>query len=220
MAHNPETLKALAKDAGAFDFARVAYAFAAQQDFAQLWSNVIPITKPLDKLTLSECARLIGGYKHRIGGGHYSTVFQSFNPRRVMKIGGGDNWPEYVQWAHALGECGRFAPKVYGMRFLENSDYVALCERLDPLPSEYGRDMDATIGRWGSELESIANWMVRLDTVFPGALAFYRKLHAEYGAHNLDIQTPNLMIRGNQLVFNDPVKERYHGRKPGKWRPW
>lgn len=65
-----------------------------------------------------------------IGHGLYSNVFSvPDKPDIVIKVGYLDQWPDYIKWATDHGHTGKFAPKVYSLKF-HDSYYVAIMERL------------------------------------------------------------------------------------------
>ncbi len=47
----------------------------------------------------------------------------------MIKVGGCDEWPTYIKWAIQNGHSGKFAPKVYSLKF-HDEFYVAIVERL------------------------------------------------------------------------------------------
>src|SRR5258707_15634880 len=65
-----------------------------------------------------------------IGHGLYSSVYSIPNTLdKVIKVGSLDEWPSYIQWATKNGHAGKFAPKVYSLKF-HDEFYVAIMERL------------------------------------------------------------------------------------------
>jgi len=76
------------------------------------------------------CAALEKRGYTKLGGGIYSEVYAKGNSDRVIKVGrAGDSWPDYIEWATINGYAGKFAPKVYSLKF-HDLFYVAVMERL------------------------------------------------------------------------------------------
>jgi hypothetical protein len=60
----------------------------------------------------------------KIGSGLYSNVFSVPNKDLVVKVAELDPWPDYILWAAQNGHMGKFAPKVYSLKF-HSGFYVA-----------------------------------------------------------------------------------------------
>lgn len=65
----------------------------------------------------------------RIGGGLHSTVYAKPGSDRCIKVGSGDRWPDFIEWAFKQGYLGNFAPMVYSFK-QHDGFYVAVMERL------------------------------------------------------------------------------------------
>jgi hypothetical protein len=65
----------------------------------------------------------------KIGSGLYSNVFAFPGSDKVIKVADYDRWPEYILWSTKNGHAGKFAPKVYALKF-KSDYYVAIMERL------------------------------------------------------------------------------------------
>jgi hypothetical protein len=65
----------------------------------------------------------------QIGSGLYSNVFAFPGSDKVIKVANYDRWPEYILWSTKNGHAGKYAPKVFSLKFKEDF-YVAVMERL------------------------------------------------------------------------------------------
>jgi hypothetical protein len=136
----------------------------------------------------------------QIGSGLYSKVYSIPNAfDKVIKVGELDEWPSYIQWATNNGHAGKFAPKVYSLKF-HDEFYVAIMERLictmSELKYEHGartaqaRVFNNIFNRGQCEATDIVEYV------------------AELRRNNLsgDLHSGNWMLRQDgQLVITDPV---------------
>jgi hypothetical protein len=149
------------------------------------------------------------GY-YQIGGGLFSQVFAKKNSDYVIKVSYViDKWPDYIEWAINHGYDGKFAPKVYSLKFYDGF-YVAIMERLVCTIEEIERNggrrtyqqwlcraiRDWTGYTYGSSDDNPAANATELED-------FCRKL-CHLGM-NGDLHNGNVMIRKDgQIVIIDP----------------
>lgn len=78
----------------------------------------------------------------QLGRGSTSKVYSvPWDATKVIKFGKRDDgWLAYVDWAKRHGYCGTFAPMVYSWArtgwIEEGEEYIAMCERLAPSPTQ------------------------------------------------------------------------------------
>ena len=71
-----------------------------------------------------------------LGKGMYANVFAIPNTDKVIKVASNDAWPDYIKWATQNDYAGKFAPKVYSLKF-HDGWYVAIMERLVETMKEF-----------------------------------------------------------------------------------
>jgi len=80
----------------------------------------------------------------QIGSGLYSNVFAFRGSDKVIKVADYDRWPEYILWSIKNGHAGKYAPKVFSLKFKEDF-YVAVMERLVCTIGDILRDSDQRV---------------------------------------------------------------------------
>jgi len=154
------------------------------------------------------CAALEKRGYTKLGGGLYSEVYAKGNSDRVIKVGrAGNSWPDYVEWATINGYAGKFAPKVYSLKFHDRF-YVAVMERLvatigqlnaachssnaNPFYEQYQATKYWAGSAFGDPMEGCEDLM-----------AFCVALGSS--GHATDLHDGNMMIRHDgQIVVTDP----------------
>lgn len=139
-----------------------------------------------------------------LGKGLYSRVYAIPNhPDKVIKVADRDGWLEYIRWATERGYAGKFAPKVFSLKF-HNQDgfYVAIMERLVDTVGQMRNS--STI----SDLfHTITDWKWRkkeTDEKHPDLHAFMRELDQKQMIN--DLHDGNAMVRSDgQIVITDPL---------------
>ncbi len=145
-----------------------------------------------------------------IGNGLYANVFSV--PHRsdlAIKVAGCDPWPDYIRWATKAGYAGKFAPKVYSLKF--HSDYyVAIMERLVCTVREIRFTDKGDYRDIRTDQLTLYNQFSgygrgeKDETAAPDFIAYVAQLrhHQFYG----DMHDGNVMVRHDgQLVITDPV---------------
>lgn len=139
----------------------------------------------------------------RLGGGLYSTVLAKPGSDRCIKVGSGDRWPDYVEWAATNGYMGTFAPKVYAFK-QHDSFYVAVMERLVCTVAEAGQRAE-THHFWRQAKAIVRPYFDYDDMLEAGPwLSFLSAIKAAGLAD--DVHDHNWMLRRDgQLVLIDPI---------------
>lgn len=150
--------------------------------------------------------------------GAYSVVFD-YPPDRdiVVKVSAGDkSYMQFVQFCR-LNEGNRWLPHVLEVKQLEVEDrhdvWAVFLERLTPASViQINNTFKTEIAPWISDFTvysdrarlSFPEWknvMRMASDPQTRKLALFLVTHF----NRLDLLTPNFMVRGSQLVFNDPL---------------
>jgi hypothetical protein len=144
-----------------------------------------------------------------IGKGLYSNVFSIPDTDKVVKVADMDRWPEYIHWATKNGYAGKFAPKVYSLKF-KGDYYVAIMERLACTIGETRLNYDE--GHAKSSQYALYQHITsyRLDEPCEATelVEFVLELRKERLVS--DLHDGNAMIRHDgQIVVTDPCAGRF-----------
>jgi len=132
-----------------------------------------------------------------LGSGLYSRVYAIPNTDKVIKVGDLDEWPSYIKWATDNGHAGKFAPKVYALKFHDDY-YVAIMERLVCTINEMRNE-----GRRTDQVKAYHN-LHNADCEALDLIGYVDELRANRLSG--DLHGGNLMLRHDgQLVVTDPV---------------
>lgn len=145
-----------------------------------------------------------------LGKGAFSSVLAKEGSKRVIRVTyGNDNWLDYVIWSMKKGYSGTFAPRVYGYKKVVWKDdvfFIASAERLDRTAYHVGAEEDAALIPdliYKAKYNPLAKTFLELYN--PRLAQFYDDFLQEFSKQGLDLHKGNLMLRGNEIVFNDPV---------------
>jgi len=135
-----------------------------------------------------------------LGKGLFSNVFSIPKTDKVIKVGRMDEWPTYIKWATENGHAGKFAPKVYSLKFYDTF-YVAIMERLVCTVGEI-QDQD---GYYTNSLQvQIYFTMSHEDCEASDFHSFVMELR--HRRMSGDLHEGNVMVRHDgQLVITDPI---------------
>lgn len=165
-----------------------------------------------------------------LGCGAYSTVFSIPGTPTVIKMNhaSGDSWPVYAEYSMGLGDINPMLPRIYEIhKNLDNNMVIAVVERLEPAR------ITKSIGMW-NVIKAIHRDMQRGKVTKRGlrnsALSYMRimfdidakghyspinlakiviwltgKIMEDYSTIDADFHSGNWMMRGKQLVLNDPI---------------
>lgn len=143
----------------------------------------------------------------RIGVGMYSWVVAHPKSNKVIKLGRGDAWIDYIFWAHKTGYGGNFAPRVYSYRQHKNF-YVAIMERLDKRACdlEMYEDLALVHRLFGTGVEYKNKLALTLvDLVIPGLGKFAADFQRAF-PKGRDLHGGNFMLRSDKsFVLIDPL---------------
>jgi len=142
-----------------------------------------------------------------IGKGLYANVFAKPNSDKVVKVARLDSWPTYIKWATAKGYAGKFAPKVYNLKFHDDF-YVATMERLVGTIHDFN-EFDSIHNELYMEITS---WYVDESTSeATDLIEFAIKLKA--AKLTGDWHFGNVMVRKDgQIVITDPSARPFNGK--------
>jgi len=138
-----------------------------------------------------------------LGKGMYANVFAIPNTDKVIKVASNDAWPDYIKWATKNGYAGKFAPKVYSLKF-HDGWYVAIMERLVDTMKNF---------RVSSEQYQLYyDHVARRSSDIPARSSKGKPKDLIEFVHNLrdaglanDLHQGNVMVRKDgQLVITDP----------------
>jgi hypothetical protein len=155
----------------------------------------------MDMYEYEDKVRQLGA--EEIGRGLYSKVFAIPYTDKVLKIGDMDEWPAYIEWAAKNGHMGKFAPKVFSLKF-HNGFYVAIMERLVATM----RDLESNGAKNSTQYrawESVQSRRDPLATDYADYVNTLIKLHLGKD----DLHDGNVMVRKDgSLVVTDPFSGR------------
>ena len=142
---------------------------------------------------------------HLLGHGLYSNVFSVPNkPDIVIKVGEMDIWPDYVKWSIENGHAGKFAPKVYSLKF-HDGYYVAIVERLVCTIQELKFTPNGERQQRPVEQVSVFNTMHFADDCYATDLVDYIRLLRKADLTG-DLHDGNVMVRRDgSMVITDPA---------------
>lgn len=140
-----------------------------------------------------------------IGNGMFANVFAIPNSDdKVIKVASNDGWPDYIKWATEQGYAGKFAPKVYSLKF-KDGFYIAVMEKLATTiryletvsdRTEQSRMFRTYIQRFDPPVKNTKNTPVDL-------IEFMDNLRGARLAN--DLHAANVMVRNDgQIVVTDP----------------
>jgi hypothetical protein len=146
--------------------------------------------------------RLVDRGYSLLGSGCYSAVFEGKNKKQAIKIGStlADPWLIYAEQIQKLDNP--LFPRIYSLHCFEYEDYyVAITERLQVLGEDYGPDSS-----WMNLAREIRDCTSTEPLVRQAGQLLNSLLHTiDYA--RLDLHHGNIMLRGDQLVLNDPLAE-------------
>ncbi len=134
-----------------------------------------------------------------LGKGLYSNVFSIPNTDKVIKVGGMDKWPTYIKWATENGHAGKFAPKVYSLKF-HDEFYVAIMERL---VCTVGELRDAEYHSNNPQVRIFLTMSYESCEAIDFHIYIMELQHRRWSG---DLHEGNVMVRHDgQMVITDPV---------------
>lgn len=157
------------------------------------------------------------GYK-KLGRGSFALVMGKPGADTVIKISynESDPWPVYAETIRKSKLSDNpWLPKVFSIKRFEDefgdSYHVAEMERLRPLKSnrQSSQMVDTIEGMWNSVTNSNKMALAFIDRQFVAAVKLIDKVidkhNDDYNEAWLDLHTGNIMRRGDQYVFTDPM---------------
>ncbi len=148
---------------------------------------------------------------HKVGSGLFAVVLAKPGSDRVIKVAlASDMWPEYVEWATLNAYAGKFAPKVYSLKF-HNGFYVAVMERLVCTLQELEKENNYSQNtQYHILAEAIKYWSgysrYCKPDIMPNCpdLQAFSEAAGESGMFE-DLHGGNIMLRNDgQIVVTDP----------------
>jgi hypothetical protein len=131
------------------------------------------------------------------------SVFSVPNKDLVVKVAELDPWPDYILWAAQNGHMGKFAPKVYSLKF-HSGFYVAVMERLvcTVRQMKYA-DSGEYLDIHPDQVQIYNNLQYPEDCEAKDLAAYVRQLRDIRLSG--DLHDGNVMVRSDgQLVITDP----------------
>lgn len=151
-----------------------------------------------------------------IGSGMYARVFAIPNSDdKVIKVARNDAWPDYIKWATEHGYAGKFAPKVYSLKF-KDGFYIAVMEKLattmDYLETVSTRNEQSRMFRTYIQ-RSIFDPPVKKTKNTPVDLVEFMDNLMDARLAN-DLHASNIMVRNDgQIVVTDPTSRYFSTEK-------
>jgi hypothetical protein len=147
----------------------------------------------------------------KVGGGLFANVFAIPGTDKVIKVARYDNWPTYIKWATQNGHAGKFAPKVYSLKFYDDF-YVAVMERLVATIGQI-KDSAGASSQQVADYRNTVSWNGEDKSKAPAELMAY--LQALRDAHLADdLHDGNVMVRHDgQVVFTDPSSDQLQSNR-------
>lgn len=160
-----------------------------------------------------------------VGQGYYSNVYTKPGLDKVVKVGSGDDWIDFILWGIDNGYAGAFTPMVYSYKYFpEGYFYVAVVERCKAFSEccfnqkhkmdyDMFRNIVSCIRGWGGGIDACPiNWQTFVRRF---------KQFASERSDADDLKEANWLMRPDgSLCLNDPMHgsaSRWRGRiKNGK----
>jgi hypothetical protein len=137
-----------------------------------------------------------------VGKGIYANVFAIPNTDKVIKVAREDAWPDYIKWSTENGYAGKFAPKVYSLKFYDGW-YVAIMERLVATIKEF-HGASEQYQQYSDHIQPY-----HLDEDGPEDLLSFVKNLRDAGLAG-DMHPGNVMVRKDgQIVVTDPTSRMF-----------
>lgn len=167
----------------------------------------------------------------RIGYGSYASVYGSKRSNIVYKIGHVCDNAAYLSYINVIKKSRNdnpFFPKIYGMRVytnkhhkknrdLGNDVFIIAMERLAPINKLHRPLLNWVETYFAEKLGSDISWknissgakLLGVDIKIPRklqhALNAIEAACSENYYFDIDVHDENVMLRGNQIVFTDPI---------------
>lgn len=151
-------------------------------------------------VSLTKLIKILLKRKYEVlGYGAYSIAFKAKNSDRVIKIGStlADPWLLYAQKVMSLDNS--YYPRIHNIKIYEYKDYyVAETELLSPV--------DIGSKEYKEFIESMRNNQFNCKQARE-AMSLIDNLLSKLDYARKDLHFNNIMLRGKDIVLNDPIAE-------------
>jgi hypothetical protein len=146
---------------------------------------------------------ILGGLGARyIGHGSFARVYTLPSKKQVVKVGairGNESYLKFVDELSKMKKNNPYFPKIAKVEFYGNLTFAVFMEKLAPWE-------DPVVGELAEDIENRVRFAwATSDAALYSAGALLRRVREGHCAFEFDLHQYNIMLRGKQLVFIDPL---------------